>query len=277
MPPHALCGPLARRSTLKPSRVPPVLSTHACSHPQAQGKPDTPLCAPPQGEAWITSSSPSSPHHAPSHKPSLTQAAIKQCACWQQLHSLALSTQPRNHIHVTALATRLAALMPSHDALSSSSNSSSGSSNGVRMKQRGSSMSVSNAESKLHSLVGHTFTLVQAHVSTLDARGIANATWALARTTRALRQLHGQPADGPLQDSSSAGSAGSMSKPGHVSKAAELEARAAAVALALLQRAGNSGWGMGFNAQVRGTVVVQWAGLRFRLLAIHSGRDRGQH
>lgn len=160
-----------------------------------------------------------------------------------------------NHIHVTALATQLASLIPhcpqhinsrtdTNGASSSSSSSGSGdSSNGSHQTHH-----------TLHMLVQRVLSLLYDNADTLDARGLANSVWAVARIVRGLRALHSCPDDGPMDSSAHQGS-GAMGKAAfdrsdlhELTKQQEL---AACVAFALLRRASSSNWGLGFSPQVR--------------------------
>jgi len=159
-----------------------------------------------------------------------------------------------NHIHVTALTTRLAALLPEPQSPNSTSNHANGSSssNSSSSSSIGSEQTPLNDE--LRALVLHVLGLVHSNVEALDARGIANTVWALARMARALHVLCGQPGDAPSQaphahtpavrGTAAAGTAGDTDG------ATELHTHAGFLASALLHRAGSSQWRLGFSPQV---------------------------
>lgn len=284
--PDQVCG--GAQGTLRASFSPPPLLPHPalCVDGLTHWLCSTalPLCVqdqggrPPQphtqkdGDGWPTQGSNAAHHTGHSHAIKLTHA-IKQCTSWQQLQGVVHSAPAFNQLHVTALATRLAALMPAAPVppAPSSSTHSSSSSTSSSDQLNSDSSSVGSGSPKnngarrqaqqplddgLRALVLHVLGLVHSNVETLDARGIANTVWALARMARALCALCGgeawdslgQTATAPVAQDRVVGDIPSLS--GSNDGAAELHSHASFLASALLHRAGSSQWRMGFSPQV---------------------------
>lgn len=225
--------------------------------PQPQSQPQ-----PPPQEGW---QGPTTTKHS-SHSQAKLTHAIKACTDWQQLQGVVHNASAFNQLHVTALATRLAALVPSHPHRHSSTNGSSTEQGGER--EEGNSSSQPPLDDKLQALVLHVLGLVHANVDAFDARGIANTVWALARVSRALRVLCGQQTEAgedvtsPQAVASEQRGGGAREESASVPPSSgsegvsELHSHAASLVTALLQRAGSSQWGMGFSPQVCVCVCV---------------------